>query len=186
MMDSGRRVIEPARACKPNVLGDRVRVIMERAGLTGEKLGPHTLRHTAASLVARGTKSALAVRALLQHDNIATSMAYIHDAEDAIQQEISPMELAGVKVGGEDGRQLAIEGAKRLALPAPGGTVGSVSDLIEDLFPAVPDGVEVRPRLDSDDLRLMRDALMDLMRIRNENGSGSRCVQLMRRMLRRV
>jgi integrase len=65
------------------------RRIFIRAGLTGEKLGPHTLRHSAASLVAQFTKSPLAVKALLQHDNINTSMIYIHDAEDATAQLVS-------------------------------------------------------------------------------------------------
>jgi integrase len=182
MMDSGRRVISPARPCAGNVLGDRVRVIMERAGLKGEKLGAHTLRHTAASIVARKTMSGLAVKALLQHDNIATSMKYIHDADDQIQQQVSPLELSGVDVVGET-RQLGIgEGVKVLAPP---GGVG-VYALIEDLFPEVPEGVKVRPALDSEDLRLIRNGLMELMRVRGESGSGSRCVQLIRRILRKV
>jgi len=180
MMDSGRRVISPARPCASNVLGDRVRVIMERAGLKGEKLGAHTLRHTAASIVARKTMSGLAVKALLQHDNIATSMMYIHDAEDKIQQQVSPLELSGVDMVGE-ARQLGIgEGVKMLASPV------GVSTLIEDLFPEVPEGVKVRPALSSEDLRLIRDGLMELMRVRGESGSGSRCVQLIRRMLRKL
>jgi site-specific recombinase XerD len=180
MMDSGRRVIRPARLCAN--LGDRVRVIMERAGLKGEKLGAHTLRHTAASLVARKSMSGLAVKALLQHDNIATSMMYIHDAEDKIQQAYSPLELSGVDMVGE-ARQLGIgEGVKMLATTEGIG----VYMLIEDLFPEVPEGVKVRPALSSEDLRLIRDGLMELMRVRGESGSGSRCVQLIRRMLRKL
>lgn len=62
----------------------------------------------------------------------------------------------------------------------------SVSDLIQDLFPEIPEGVKIRPALSSDDLGLISDGLKELMRVRGEAGSGSRCVQLMRRMLRRV
>ena len=85
-------------------------------------------------------------------------------------------------VGGE-ARQLGIgEGVK--LLPAAGGE--DVYPLIKDLFPEVPEGVKVRPGLSSEDLRLIRDGLMELMRVRGESGSGSRCVQLMRRMLRKL
>jgi integrase len=182
MMDAGRKVVYPVRPCPGNVLGDRVRIIIERAGLKGEKLGAHTLRHTAASIVARKTMSGLAVKALLQHDNIATSMMYIHDAEDKIQQEVSPLELSGLDMVGK-GKQLSIgEGVKMLAGPG----VEPVYDLIQDLFPKIPDGVKVRPALGSEDLRLIKDGLMELMRVRGESGSGSRCVQLIRRMLRKV
>ncbi len=182
MMDSGRRVISPARPCASNVLGDRVTVIMKRAGLKGEKLGPHTLRHTAASIVAKNTMSGLAVKALLQHDDIATSMIYIHDAEEKIQQEVSPLELSGIDEVGEP-RQLGLgEGVNMLTQTGD----ADIYSLIADLFPEVPEGVRVRPALNSEDLQLIRDGLMELMRVRGESGSGSRCVQLIRRMLRKV
>jgi len=76
-------------------LKHRVRRVIKEAGITGSKLGAHTLRHSGASLVAQETGSALAVKALLQHDKIDTSMDYIHDAEDVIQQRISPLRLVG-------------------------------------------------------------------------------------------
>jgi integrase len=182
MMDAGRKVVYPVKPCPGNVLGDRVRIIIERAGIKGEKLGAHTLRHTAASIVANKTMSGLAVKALLQHDNIATSMMYIHDAEDKIQQEVSPLELSGLEIVGK-AKQLRIgEGVKMIE----GTDVEPVSDLIKDLFPEVPEGVKVRPALNSEDLRLIRDGLMELMRVHGESGSGSKCVQLIRRVLRKV
>ena len=58
--------------------------------------------------------------------------------------------------------------------------------LIRDLFPRIKKGSEIRPRLNSDDLELIRDGLIELMNVRGELGSGSKSVQLMRRMLRRV
>ena len=65
--------VEPVRFSRSDGLSAQVKRIMKRAGLKGAKLGPHTLRHTAASLVAKETMSALAVRAVLQHDSVRTS-----------------------------------------------------------------------------------------------------------------
>ena len=65
-------------------LGHRVRYVVERAGIKGKKVGVHTLRHSSASLVARETGQALVVKALLQHDDLKTSMGYIHDVEDIL------------------------------------------------------------------------------------------------------
>jgi integrase len=77
-------------------LGHRVRYVVERAGIKGKKVGVHTLRHSSASLVAREGKPLL-VKALLQHDDIGTSMVYIHDVEDLIigTDEYSPLRLLG-------------------------------------------------------------------------------------------
>jgi hypothetical protein len=46
--------------------------------------------------------------------------------------------------------------------------------------------LEIRPRLNSEDLELIRDGLIELMNVKGELGSGSKSVQLMRRMLRRA
>jgi integrase len=81
-------------------LSMRVMRIMRRAGLKGDKLGPHTLRHSSGSLVAKETGSVLAVKALLQHDSVDTSMIYIHDVEEEMQKRISPLELVGKYGGG--------------------------------------------------------------------------------------
>jgi hypothetical protein len=158
--------------------------ILKRAGLTGEKLGAHTLRHTAASLVARSSKSALVVKAILQHDDVRTSQAYIHDVEDTIQQEISPLELAGMTVGGGEIRMLG--NGSQLNLVESTSLKNTDAALIKDLFPRIKKDLEIRPRLNSDDLELIRDGLIELMNVRGELGSGSKSVQLMRRMLRRV
>ena len=59
-------------ACSVSALKHRVRKVIARAGITGEKCGAHTLRRSGASLVARETGSALVVKALLQHDKVDT------------------------------------------------------------------------------------------------------------------
>jgi integrase/recombinase XerD len=105
-LNVSREVVYPVQPVSGNLLGGRVTKIIKRAGLTGEKLGAHTFRHTAASLVARSSKSALVVKAILQHDDVRTSQAYIHDVEDTIQQDISPLQLAGMTVGGGEIRMI--------------------------------------------------------------------------------
>ena len=95
------------------------------------------------------------------------------------------MALSGVVIDG---------GKVQLALPPgvqalqqvrvdPGADVVS---LLEGLFPVIPDGLKVRPALSSEDLRLVRDGLMELMRSRGEYGSGSASVRLLWRVLRKV
>ena len=166
-------------------LGKRVRDVMKRSGLTGAKLGPHTLRHSGASLVAIETGSALAVKALLQHDDIETSMVYIHDAEDVIQQRVSPLRILSDKV---------MAGGKMLALPVGGGgTVDGefaevVPDAVDTLLTGemgeIPDGVSVRPLLKTEDLRLVRKVFVDYV---GRGGDGSmEAVRLLKRMLRKV
>ena len=61
-----------------------------------------------------------------------------------------------------------------------------VRNLIIELFPTVPESVKVRPALSSKDLNLIRDGLIELMKVRGESGSGSDCVQLIKRVLRKV
>ena len=68
-------------------------------------------------------------------------------------------------------------------------TVGNVKErfrTVRGLFPFVADGVAVRPLLKGEDLRLIIEGLIVLMVYRGEMGAGSRCVQLMRRVLRKV
>ena len=183
------------KACTASALKQRVRRIIKRAGITGAKLGPHTLRHSGASLVAKETGSALAVKALLQHDSIDTSMEYIHDAEDEIKQQISPLRLVGEKVFGEgfmgflEPKQLTMGGEQ---LSGESSEVESeyevVEDdvLIEEMFSEVGEGLEIRPLLKSKDLRLIRTGFVALAKADNIGTNTVRARELMKRMLRRV
>jgi len=181
-----------------DALQHRVRRVIKRAGITGSKLGPHTLRHSGASLVAQETGSALAVKALLQHDNIDTSMEYIHDAEDVIQQRISPLRLVGERVFGEGDGRVAFE-PKQLTIGGENGDepVAEVveaeykvdegeADLIDELFPMIRDGVGVRSIFGTDDLRLLRRIFVGYARYNEHNTDVMRSRELMKRMLRRV
>jgi len=183
-------------------LKHRVRKVIARAGITGDKCGAHTLRHSGASLVARETGSALVVKALLQHDKIDTSMQYIHDAEDVIQQKHSPLKMLGEAwfkrhADGEtvvpEQLQLTdgIVSDSKALVPVNAGVVEVESefeldeDIGDGLFPEIEDGKEVRPLLRTDDLRLMREIFV--VYARNNRGSNMvvRSRELMKRIVRR-
>ena len=184
-----------------NALKLRVRYIINKAGITGSKVGPHTLRHSGASLVAKETLSALAVKALLQHDDITTSMEYIHDAEVVIQQRISPLQIIREQANNGKGliepRQIGLrEGngtSTALALTEGKVVDGEVVDgeVVEDepdaleMFPEINEGVETRPLLKTVDMRLMRKAFLLLTRDETYHLEMLQARELMKRILRR-
>jgi integrase len=151
-------------------LGHRVRYIVERAGIKGDKTGVHTLRHTAASLVAREGMKPLLVKALLQHDDIKTSMKYIHDVEDLVigGDEYSPVKLLEKRYREAhrgDGQSEPLELASGLPSGASTAVVpveavveaedGAV-DLVDELFPEIPEGKGVRSEFGPEDLVNLR------------------------------
>lgn len=180
-------------------LGHRVRYVVERAGIMGKKIGVHTLRHSGASLVARETGSALAVKALLQHDDIKTSMRYIHDAEDAIQQKISPLRLLGKEYAdmhGGDGvikaEQLqlteGVGGSETTALVPVNGEVvveDRVDTLAGDMFPEIAEGIMVRSLLKYEDLMLIRKVFVWYASYNHNNNDVVRARELLKRMVRK-
>lgn len=164
-------------------LSMRVMRIMRRAGLVGEKLGAHTLRHSSGSLVAKTPGGVLAVKAILQHDSVTSSMVYIHDVEEEAQKAISPLGLLSKYLDVGDGvKQLPMVGT------SDGGdgvesVVEAMDESVEELgFCDVADGVSIRPLLRADDLRLLRCALVEYSK---GFGMGKAAV-LWKRMLRRV
>jgi len=167
-------------------LKHRVRRVIKEAGITGSKLGPHSLRHSGASLVAQETGSALAVKALLQHDKIDTSMEYIHDAEDIIQQRISPLRLVGEKVfsGMPEMNQLGMGDGNGSEL-VEGEVVDVVNDFVDEQFREISEDMVVRSQFKADDLRLIRRAFIGYIRSGVADGDESRCRELFKRMLRR-
>lgn len=177
-------------------LKKRVTRVIKEAGITGSKLGPHTLRHSGASLVAQETGSALAVKALLQHDNIDTSMEYIHDAEDLIQQRISPLRLVAERVFGNGvgfepkqldmGEDVFAGGESKALVEYEVESVEGVVDLLAEQFPEIGEAVKVRPLLKTDDLRLMRKCFMRYIRSGLAESDEVRYRELMKRILRKV
>ena len=171
-------------------LKHRVRRVIKEAGITGSKLGAHTLRHSGASLVAQETGSALAVKALLQHDKIDTSMEYIHDAEDVLQQRISPLRLVGEKAFGEVSvKQIGmgeVDGEGKAIDVMVVGEPDIVVDMLDEQFREVDDDVVVHSRLRADDLRLLRRVFMRDIRSGVAGSDEGRCREIFKRMLRRV
>lgn len=168
-----------------NALSMRVIRICKRAGLKGEKLGAHTLRHSSASLVASETKNAMAVKALLQHDNIQTSMIYVHDVEEEIQKSISPLQLVADRVN-ENGMYTQKQLPMYSKHDDGEGEAEVVDELVVEMFPDVADGVAVRPLLKKEDLRLIRKGFMEMAAREQYSGDVGRARELMKRMLRRV
>ena len=164
----------------------RVRRLAKKAGITGEKLGAHTLRHSAGSLVAKFTRSDLAVKALLQHDVVTSSMVYVHDVEDSIKQEISPLELMTRGYEELHGKQLRIaETAESLVVESAVTPIEVADDMLEEMMREVPEGVEVRPLFHSVDLALVRKALIMLSRSDGLKYKGD-ALGLWSRMIRKV
>jgi hypothetical protein len=175
-------------------LKHRVRRVIKEAGITGSKLGAHTLRHSGASLVAQETGSALAVKALLQHDKIDTSMEYIHDAEDVLQQRISPLRLVGERAfadagGGVTVKQIGmgeVVGEGKISDVMVVGEPEVVVDMLEEQYREVADDAVVHSRLRADDIRLLRRVFIRDSRSGLAGADEGRCKVLYRRMLSRV
>ena len=139
------------------------------------------------------------VKALLQHDDLKTSMGYIHDVEDILQDKYSPLRLLGEqykKAGGDNGgiqiEQLQLTegesiGESVTVVPVSHEIVAGadIDDLVSDMFPKVREGVAVRTVLRYEDLLRMRKVFVWYAR----NNPGDNDVawgrELMKRMLRK-
>jgi len=157
-------------------------------GLKGAKLGPHTIRHSSALLVAKDTHNAMAVKALLQHDNIQTSMLYVHDVEDEILKgESSPLQLVADNV-----KESGLYQQKQLVMKAsPDSSDVEVVDdgfdeVVRDMFPEIREGAVVRPSLGMKDLNLIRKGFIEMAASDKYSRDVARARDLMKRMLRKV
>lgn len=175
--------------CTVAALKLRMRRVVQRAGIKGKKIGVHTFRHSVGSLVAKHTNSALAVKAVLAHDDIDTSMIYIHDAEESIAQGISPLSLLGQEIASarESGRALPMltDGSEVVEGEFVEVDGNGHDDMLEELIPEVADGISVRPLLKTEDLRLMRRVFIMYIRGGDVGNDDVRLRELMRRFLRK-
>ena len=169
-------------------LSMRVIRICRRAGLKGEKLGPHTIRHSSASLVAADTRNAMAVKVFLQHDNIQTSMIYIHDVEEEIQKGVSPLQLVADRI--TDSKMFT---QKKLTIQGSGidddvevVEDDGVDDLIVEMFPDINEGISVRPLLKTSDLQLIRKGFMEMTIGGRYSADVGKARELMKRMMRKA
>lgn len=164
-----------------------VHYIIKRAGITGEKLGAHSLRHASASLIARKTKSVLAVKAILGHARQDQSMKYIHDVEDSFQQETSPLQLLAEDLFGENAdlhrqQPLMITNGK----DHPEETDTNTDELYNQMFQPVPEIIKIRPQLNANDLNLIRFIFIHFCQTTEYSASTASIKQLYTRMLRKV
>ena len=164
---------------------------MIEAGITGKKIGAHTLRHTSASIVGIESGSALIVQSLLQHDDIKTSQIYMHDVQDKLALKYSPLQLLSDKLNaGTDPNikqhpLMIPEHPQSVSTEPVTDAKDNIDVLIESSFQEVPPHISIRPKLDSDDLNLIRRAFIAV----SQNGAltdGNSARQLFRRILRRT
>jgi integrase len=171
------------RPANVSMLMHRLERIMKRAGITGRKRGAHTFRHTGATMIAIKSRSALAVKAKLVHDKIETSMGYIQEVEEKIQQTESPMALLNVAPAEIRQSELTtsvavVDGIK--------GEVIEAEDLTSKMFDYIPDNIRIRPALDNDDLGLVRSVMVEFARTYRGDRRIYECQSLLKRMLRKV
>lgn len=182
-------------------LSHKCRKIFIRAGLTGKKLGAHTLRHSVGTMIAKVTGSDLAVKAVLQHDKVETSHLYMHEVEDYLADKVSPLQMLGGMYGHDENtvsEQLMLtDGSEKAEVMGSDVAVAVKEvdefgmtiieqDLVSDMFIEVPEDVSIRPMLKTKDLKLIRDITVEFTRV-NPNDSRTYAMQeLLKRMLRKV
>jgi integrase len=67
----------PARPMAQSTLELRIRSVVERAGITGDKLGPHTFRHTFATAYLRAGGDLYRLQRLMGHSSIKETQVYL-------------------------------------------------------------------------------------------------------------
>lgn len=172
----------------------RVRRIVRRAGITGKKLGAHSLRHAGGSLIAKATMNPFAVKQLLQHDDIESSMEYIHDVEEeAVRNVVSPLQLLSEAAIKGDIKVDVVQGAfvedgESTALVPLERNINDfeTSTLEDDIFPKPKEGIEIRPLLKTDDIRLLRRMMVVCFNTEIGKQDALQGRELMKRILRKV
>jgi len=141
---------------------------------------------------------ALVVKALLQHDDLKTSMGYIHDVEDILQDRYSPLRLLGERYreavgdnGGFEAEQLqlpdGLSGESVAVVPVSREIVdgADIDDLVGDMFPKISEGVAVRTVLKYEDLLRMRKVFVWYARNNPGDSDVAWAREIMKRMLRK-
>jgi integrase len=183
----------PDKPASPNALAGRVRNILIRAGFKGSKLGAHTFRHSVGSLIAKSTKSALAVKGILGHADINTSMIYIHDAEQEAAQEISPLQLISDQVFTNESNNpnviqshLISDGKSTALIPTLPSESNPTDILREQSYPIPPKDTIIRARFTFDDLMLIRRLIFCMYNTDHVPDDEAYTNKLWHRMLRRT
>ncbi|MFC2035268.1 tyrosine-type recombinase/integrase [Chloroflexota bacterium] len=171
-------------------LKQRVTRVIKRAGITGSKLGAHTPRHSSTSIIAQETGSVLAVKSALQHDDIETSMKYIHDIENMKADRVSPLEVVArdnlQHADKKDIHQLMLsDGQQPQDVVTVDDTI-SDNEVTELMFREVKPNISIRPLLKSADLQIIRLALIELVNLNGYSDTSSKARDLFKRILRKI
>ena len=83
------------------------RRVVERAGIKGKRIGPHTFRHTYAVLYLRAGGSLWSLQKLLGHEDIATTMIYAEMSGRFVQEDVRKTRM--FTVIRPDGSERAVE-----------------------------------------------------------------------------
>ncbi|MFH1381755.1 MAG: tyrosine-type recombinase/integrase [Chloroflexota bacterium] len=178
------RVVDEDRRAR--ALDEFVRRFLIRNGMTGKKLGPHTIRHSMATLVGELTRDPYTVQKWLRHTDLGTSQKYVHIGDDDRKggNSLLGMLASQFKGSNEAGiSQLHLGDGSGKVVAEQGASMAVVENMMASSFPEIPDGVEVRSLLKDEDLRL----LVRFMKL--YPGATADVVagrELIRRMLRKV
>jgi hypothetical protein len=114
--------------------------------------------------------------------------------EDVLRQRISPLDLVGARCPGFNAADEVMNSSLLDSVVAAAGWTGSelvpvgdchMAGSVDIAFPVVPGGISVRPLLKTEDLNLIRRAMV--VYIKHGCGlDGGRCQWLMSRMLRKA
>ncbi len=70
-----------------------VRDAMKRSGIRKEKMSPHVLRHTFATILIRNNVSLYKIKELLNHRSITTTEKYLHVVEDDLKDAVETIDI---------------------------------------------------------------------------------------------
>jgi Site-specific recombinase XerD len=71
-----------------------VKKYMRQAQIEKDKLSPHTLRHTFATMLLRQGENILTIKELLSHRNLRTTERYLHIGDEDLKDAISKIDLS--------------------------------------------------------------------------------------------
>lgn len=184
---------DPNAPASPTALSNRVNYVLRRAGFKGTKLHAHTFRHSAGSIIAKYTKSALAVKSVLGHSDIETSMIYIHDAEQEIAQEVSPLHIIADSLSFDP--NAPVKQTELLQSPDNHNSTdiipidnepSPIDTLIAESYPLPPEETTITTRLHYDEILLLRRAFMALCNGTSAIDDPMKSRILWKRMFRKV
>ena len=180
---------------------DMIHRILIRAGFTGSRLSPHTLRHSSASLVMLLSKGNISlVDSLLAHaQGSSASKVYIHEYQESLAQDVSPLQMVKDQLKlnhpkAESQSTLMIGTGEEMKTDSTGliisGNIKTTDNtpdkLINSMFPLPPEDTTIRSSFGYDEIMLVRRAFISLAQFSQVEGDGRKAQYLFTRMLRKV